>query len=396
MHCKFKVIKMEYISRIEEYAIRDAIKNFPVVAVLGPRQCGKSTMVKHLVKEIPNSLYLDLERPSDLQKLKDAEWFLSHHSDKLVCLDEIQRCPDLFPIIRSLVDDGEANGRFLILGSASRDLLRQSSESLAGRIVYKRLTPFLWRELEGRCLLNDYLFMGGFPRSIMASSPKVSSEWLESFISTFLERDLLQWQGVAPSTMRRLWQMLAHSNGQPANYSRLADALSVSSVTIKNYIDLLSDTFMVTVIPPCSSNFGRRLVKAPKVYVADAGITTSLLQLHGYDDLVGSMALGSVWEQIVASNIKGHFPNAEITFYRSTNGAEVDFVVKQARSVFAVECKCTLSPILQKGFYSAIEDIQPTHSFVAAPVAEGWQMKQGIDVVTLSELIDKIGNYKQD
>ena len=386
---------MEYISRIAEYAICEAINNFPVVAVLGPRQCGKSTMVKHLVKSFPNSLYLDLERPSDLQKLSDAEWFLSHHSDKLICLDEIQRHPNLFPIIRSLVDDGERNGRFIILGSASRDLLRQSSESLAGRIVYKRLTPFLWREIGGRHLLSDYLFKGGFPRSIMASSPKVSSEWLESFISTFLERDLLQWKGATPTTMRRLWQMLAHCNGQTVNYSRLADTLSVSSVTVKNYIDLLSDTFMATVIPPYSSNFGRRLVKAPKVYVADAGITTSLLQLRGYDDLVGSMTLGSVWEQIVVSNVKGHFPDAEIAFYRSTNGAEVDFVVKQGGNLFAVECKCTQSPILQKGFFSAVEDIQPSHSFVAAPVAEGWPMKPGIDVVSLNELIDKIGNYEE-
>lgn len=381
---------MEYISRIEEYAIRNAIENFPVVAVLGPRQCGKSTMVKNLVKGLPNSLYLDLERPSDLQKLNDAEWFLSHHSDKLVCLDEIQRHPNLFPIIRSLVDDGQRNGRFIILGSASRDLLRQSSESLAGRIVYKRLTPFLWKELEGRYALTDYMFKGGFPRSIMASSPKVSSEWRESFISTFLERDLIQWKGATPSTMRRLWQMLAHCNGQTANYSRLADSLAVSSITVKNYIELLSDTFMVSVVPPHSSNFGRRLVKAPKVYVADAGITTSLLQLRSYDDLVGSMVLGSVWEQIVLSNIRGHFPDAEITFYRTTNGAEVDFVVKHNGNVYAVECKCTQSPILQKGFYSAIEDIRPTHSFVAAPVVEGWPMKPGIDVVSIGELIERM------
>ncbi len=381
---------MEYIHRNIEADVRDAIGSFPAVAVLGPRQCGKSTMVKNLAKDIPNSLYLDLERPSDLQKLDDAEWFFSYHKDKLICLDEIQRRPDLFPVIRSLVDEDQRNGRFLLLGSASRDLLRQSSESLAGRIVYKHLTPFLWKELDGRYPMEDYLFKGGFPRSIMTSSPKMSSEWMSSFISTFLERDLMQWRGATPSTMRRLWQMLAHNNGQIANYSRLADSLSVSSVTIKNYIDLLHDTFMVMVVPPHTSNLGRRLVKSPKVYIADSGVTTSLLQMRSHDDLFGSMVMGSVWEQLVLGNLKGHFPDADIAFYRTAKGAEVDFVVRLDRRVFAVECKCSTSPSLQKGFYSAMEDIRPEHAFVVAPVKEGWPMKPGIDVVSVGELIGNL------
>ena len=381
---------MEYIIRNIEPEIYEAIGNFPVVAILGPRQCGKSTMVKHLAKEIPNCIYLDLEKPSDLQKLDDAEWFLTYHKDKLVCLDEIQRRPEIFPLIRSLVDESPRNGRFLLLGSASRDLLRQSSESLAGRIVYKQLTPFLWNELGGRYSLEDYLYKGGFPRSIMTTMPKVAAEWLASFVSTFLERDLLQWKGATPSTMRRLWQMLAYNNGQLANYSRLADSLSVSSVTIKNYIDLLCDTFMVFVVPPYTSNLGRRLIKSPKVYVADSGIATSLLQMRQYDDLFGSIVLGSVWEQVVVSNIKGHYPDADISFYRTAKGAEVDFVVRLNRKVFAIECKCSTSPSLQKGFYSAIEDIQPDHSFVVAPIKESWPMKPGIDVVSLDGLIENM------
>lgn len=381
---------MEYISRNIENDVCEAIGNFPVVAVLGPRQCGKSTMVKHLTKKFPNCLYLDLEKPSDLQKLDDAEWFLTYHKDKLVCLDEIQRRPEIFPLIRSLVDEEPRNGRFLLLGSASRDLLRQSSESLAGRIVYKNLTPFLWKELGGRYSLEDYLYKGGFPRSIMTSTTKVATEWLASFVSTFIERDLLQWKGATPSTMRRLWQMLAHNNGQLANYSRLADSLSVSSVTIKNYIDLLCDTFMVFVVPPYTSNFGRRLIKSPKVYIADSGVATSLLQMRQHDDLFGSIVLGSVWEQVVVSNIKGYYPDAEISFYRTAKGAEVDFVVRISRKVFAIECKCSTSPSLQKGFYSAIEDIQPDHSFVVAPVKESWPMKPCIDVVSLDDLIENI------
>ena len=381
---------MEYIDRIIESDVIDTLSNFPVISILGPRQCGKSTLVKHLVEDRSNCIYLDLERPSDLQKLDDAEWFFTYHKGKLICLDEIQRRPDLFPIIRSLVDEEQRNGHFLLLGSASRDLLRQSSETLAGRIVYKHLTPFLWKELQGRYPLEDYLYKGGFPRSIMAKSTKATSEWLSSFISTFLERDLLQWKGATPSTMRRLWQMLAHNNGQVANYSRLADSLSVSSVTVKNYIDLLCDTFMLITVPPYTSNLGRRLIKSPKVYIADSGIAVSLLQMRQYDDLMGSIVLGSIWEQVVLSNIKGHFPEADIFFYRTSKCAEVDFVVCLNRRIFAVECKCSTSPSLQKGFYSVLEDIQPEYSFIVAPVQEGWPMKPNIEVVSLNELVEKM------
>jgi predicted AAA+ superfamily ATPase len=327
-----------------------------------------------------------LERPSDLRKLDDAEWFLTSQRGKLICIDEIQRRPELFPLIRSLVDEWDRPGCFLILGSASRDLLKQSSESLAGRIVYKRLTPFLWEELGGGYTMERYFSAGAFPRSLLSDEPDISYEWRESFISTFLERDLLQWTGFTPVTMRRLWQMLAHINGQVVNYSAIAASLGISSPTVKSYMDLLAGTYMIDVVPPYLSNLGKRLVKAPKVYIADSGIIAALLGLRSFEELMGHPVFGSVWEQIVLANLKGLYPDAEFFHYRTANGSEVDFVMKTKKKVFAIECKASYSPVLSKGNYHAFEDISPGHIYVVTPSPDTWTMKQGIDVISLNEL----------
>ena len=379
-----------FLPRKIENAVLAALNSNPIVALIGPRQCGKSTLAKHLLENNSNSIYLDLERPSDLQKLTDAEWFLISQKGKLICIDEIQRKPELFPLLRSLVDEWNYNGAFLVLGSASRDLLKQSSESLAGRISYKKLSPFLWQELNGKYPIENYYAKGGFPRSILNTDSEESYEWRENFISTFLERDLLQWRGFTPVTMRRLWQMLAHNNGQTVDYSTLARSLEVSAVTIKNYIDLLESTFMVEIVPSYISNMGKRLVKAPKVYITDSGICSALLGLSTFEAISGHPAIGAIWEQIVLVNIKGIFPDATFFFYRTTNGAEIDFVIKIKNKVFAIECKSGLSPTLSKGNYNAIEDVNPIHTFIVCPVEKGWQMKNGIDIVSLSEIEDKI------
>ncbi len=379
-----------FLPRKIENAVLAALNSNPIVALIGPRQCGKSTLAKHLLENNSNSIYLDLERPSDLQKLTDAEWFLISQKGKLICIDEIQRKPELFPLLRSLVDEWNYNGAFLVLGSASRDLLKQSSESLAGRISYKKLSPFLWQELDGKYPIENYYAKGGFPRSILNTDSEESYEWRENFISTFLERDLLQWRGFTPVTMRRLWQMLAHNNGQTVDYSTLARSLEVSAVTIKNYIDLLESTFMVEIVPSYISNMGKRLVKAPKVYITDSGICSALLGLSTFEAISGHPAIGAIWEQIVLVNIKGIFPDATFFFYRTTNGAEIDFVIKIKNKVFAIECKSGLSPTLSKGNYNAIEDVNPIHTFIVCPVEKGWQMKNGIDIVSLSEIEDKI------
>ena len=381
-----------YFQRTIEDSVIEAIQNFPVTALIGPRQCGKSTLIKHIISTFSSDvLYLDLERPSDLQKLENAEWFLSSQKEKLICIDEIQRKPELFPLIRSLVDEWNKSGCFIVLGSASRDLLKQSSESLAGRIVYKQLTPFVFSEIKNICTLERYMESGGFPRSLLCKNNKISFEWRQSFIATFLERDLLQWVHFTPITMRRLLQMLAHLNGQTINYSHIGNALNISNQTIKNYVDLLASAYMLHVVQPYLSNFGKRLVKSPKVYIADAGIDATLLNIKSFQELSGHPSFGAIWEQIVLSNLKGIFPDSEIYYYRTTGGAEIDFIMKSNNQTIAIECKASFSPSLSKGNYIAIEDIVPDRTFIVTPSPDCWSMKEGIDVVSIEKLMYHLG-----
>jgi len=379
-----------YIPRMLQEEVQASLLKNPVTAVLGPRQCGKSTLVKQMIAPLDDVLYLDLERPSDIQKMEDPEWFLSSQDDKLICLDEIQRLPEIFPLIRSLVDEHRVPGRFLILGSASRELIKQSSESLAGRISYKTLTPFLWSELSGIISLETYISRGGFPLSTLSNSDSDSYEWRLDFISTFLERDLLQFAGFTAVTMRRLWQMLAHNNGQTLNMSRLGESLGVSHTTIRNYVDLLEHTFMVKQLPPWKGNTNKRLVKSPKVYLTDSGITAALLQLNGFEQVAGHPVFGSLWESVVFMQLNAHIPHAEFSFYRTNHGHELDFILSFPDSIIAIECKASVAPSVSKGTYKALEDVNPDHTFVVAPVDKGYSMTKGIEVVSLSELVEKL------
>jgi len=381
---------MNYLPRILESRVENRLDNYPVTAIIGPRQAGKSTLAKQVISKYQKSLYLDLERPSDLQKLDDAEWFLESQQDNLICIDEIQRKPGLFPLIRSLVDNKVLNGQFLILGSASRDLLKQSSESLAGRISYQNLTPFLWKEIKDTFTLEQYIEKGGFPRSMLAKNLKTSYDWRSDFIGTFLERDLLQWAGFAPQTMRRLWSMLAHVNGQTVNYSKLGGSLGVSHTSIRNYIELLQETFMVMVLPPCRLNTGKRLVKSPKVYLSDTGIIGALLSLRDFNQLAGHPVFGSLWETLVLSNLKGHFPELDYSFYRTSHGAEIDIIISDGNNTIAIECKATLSPSLNRGTFSAIDDVGPEKTFVVCPIDKGYTLQKNIQVVSLIELITEM------
>ena len=365
--------------------LRESLDENPVVALIGPRQCGKSTLAKMIRADFQNSLYLDLENPFDLEKLAHPEFFLSRNRDRLVCIDEVQRKPELFPLLRSLCDEWGGNGHFLILGSASRDLLRQSSETLAGRIAYFRLTPFLFCELDGADWTR-YLCRGGFPRAYLARSDKAAQNWLGSFITTFLERDLSFWREFVPETMRRLWRMLAHENGQTVNFSRLASALGVSDATIRRYIDLLKETFVVDVVPPFETNLKKRLVKSPKVYLADTGITCALLGISSFEEAYEHPAFGSLWEQMVLGNIRGLFPEADVSFFRTADGTEMDFVVSMRGKTVAIECKAGAAPSVGKGTYSAIETIRPDFSYVVAPVEEPYLLNANLSVIRLADL----------
>ena len=385
---------MEYVPRkLEEKVISSLVHN-PVTAVLGPRQSGKSTLARHVVANHKDALYLDLERPSDLRKLEDPELFFTTQKGKLVCLDEIQRRPDLLPVIRSLTDEWGGTGYFLILGSASRELVEQSSESLAGRISYKYLSPFTWDEIHFACSLETYMVQGGFPRSILSADARVSFDWREDFISTFLERDLRQWTGFSSTTMRRLWQMLAHLNGQVTNLSMIGSSLGVSHTTIRNYIDLLADTFMLSVLQPRMANTGKRQVKSAKTYLTDTGIANALLGLSSYEKLIGHPSFGICWETLVYSELKAHFPEADYTFYRTSHGSELDFLIEEAGQLIAVECKATVSPVLSRGIHAAIEDLKPAITYVVSPVAHGWPIKKGIEVVSITELIANLQSFR--
>ena len=375
--------------------LRESLDENPVVALIGPRQCGKSTLAKMIRAGFRKSLYLDLENPFDLEKLAHPEFFLSRNRDRLVCIDEVQRKPELFPLLRSLCDEWGDNGHFLILGSASRDLLRQSSETLAGRIAYFRLTPFLFCELEGadwtRCLCR-----GGFPRAYLARSDKAAQNWLGSFITTFLERDLSFWRDFVPETMRRLWRMLAHENGQTVNFSRLASALGVSDATVRRYIDLLKETFVVDVVPSFEVNLKKRLVKSPKVYLADTGITCALLGISSFKEAYEHPAFGSLWELMVLGNIRGLFPEADVSFFRTADGTEMDFVVSMRGKTVAIECKAGAAPSVGKGTYSAIETICPDFSYVVAPVEEPYFLNANLSVIRLADLGGIFTGFTED
>ncbi|MFL6293197.1 MAG: ATP-binding protein, partial [Thermoanaerobaculia bacterium] len=326
-----------YVPRKIQGQIEARLADFPVVAVLGPRQCGKTTLVQETVGG-PGVVYLDLERPSDLGKLRDPELFFTVHRSQgtasLFCLDEIQRVPEIFPLLRSLVDEERRNGQFLLLGSASRDLLRQTSETLAGRITYLELTPFLASELpaDDPGVLPRLWFRGGFPRSFLARSEEASRAWRESFTRTFLERDIPQLGfNVPAATLHRLWRMLSHLHGQMLNSSQLGTALGVSHTTIRSYLDLLTQTFMVRILEPCAANLAKRLVKSPKVYLRDSGILHSLLQIDSLDDVLAHPVCGTSWEGLVIENVIASLPGWQPSFYRTSAGAEIDLILERGQ-----------------------------------------------------------------
>lgn len=381
-----------YYKRLAEQKIKDSVKHYPVTALLGPRQCGKSTTIKELFSGYPGFVYIDLEKPSDMRKLDEAEWYFSSQRGKLICLDEIQRKPELFPLIRSMVDEWGGNGHFLILGSVSRDLLRQSSETLAGRVNYLYLTPLLWNEISGEFPIEAFLSRGGFPRSLLSDNDELSLEWRNSFITSFLERDLLFWSGFSPPTMRRLWQMLSHLNGELINYSQVGASLGTSNTTVRNYIDLLSETFMLNILPPYLPNIGKRLVKTPRVYIADPGIAGALIGLRNFHEISGHPTLGSLWESVVLSTLKGNFSDASFYFYRSGHGAEIDIIMEHNQKLIAIECKASVSPVLSKGTYIAAADNKIDEIVVVSPVTKGWKGNEMTEILSLSEAVMKIRN----
>ncbi len=367
------------------------LDQFPAVALLGPRQVGKTTLAEQIAEGRP-SVYLDLENPADREKLADEALYLSGHEDKLVILDEVQRAPELFQTLRGLIDKARrrniGTGRFLLLGSASIDLLRQSGESLAGRIAYVELGPFNVLEADGD--VHERLWIrGGFPDSFLAKSDEASAVWRESFIRTYLERDIPQLGPRVPAeTLRRFWTMLAHTQGGTLNAAQLARRLGVDGKTVARYLDLLVDLLLVRRLPPFHANVGKRLVKSPKVYVRDSGIVHTLLGLDNRDAVLGHPVAGGSWEGFVLENLLSAAPDrVNATFYRTSAGAEIDLILEMpGGKLWAVEVKRGLAPKLEKGFHQAREDLKPERCFVVSSGTERYPKANGIEVIGLPEL----------
>ena len=376
-------------------AVLDRLGQFPAVALLGPRQSGKTTLAESIAARSLvrcETVYLDLEAAADRAKLADPALYLAAHEDRLVILDEIQRIPELFQTLRVLIDAGRRRGRragrFLLLGSASMDLLRQSDETLAGRIAYVELGPL--DILETGVADSEKLWIrGGFPDSFLADNDKASAVWRENFIRTYLERDIPQLGPRIPAeTLRRFWTMLAHAQGGLHNAAQFARGLAVDGRTVARYLDLMVDLLLVRRLPPLHANVRKRLVKSPKVYVRDSGIVHGLLGLDNIDAVLGHPVAGGSWEGFVLENLLSAAPErAGTSFYRTAAGAEIDLVLEMpGGGLWAIEIKRSLAPRLERGFHLARDDLEPERSFVVHAGQERYPISEGVEALGLHEM----------
>lgn len=371
--------------------LKDALAHTPAVALLGPRQVGKTTLALEVGRGF-DALYLDLESEQDRAKLAQPELYLADHQDKLVILDEVHRAPGLFPVLRGLIDRarraGRTAGQYLLLGSASVDLLRQSGESLAGRIAYLELAPFSVLETSG--LPADALWVrGGFPDSLLAPDAARSLRWRQDFIRTYLERDIPQFgPRIAAETLRRFWGMLAHHQGGLLNTAQFARNLGVDAKTAASYLDLLVDLLIVRRLPAWHADLGKRLVKSPKVYVRDSGLAHALLAIPDKETLLAHPVVGQSWECFVIENLLvSAADKAQGYFYRTSGGAEIDLLLAWPDgSLWAVEIKRSLGPRLERGFHAACDDLAPARKFVVYPGQERYRVAADIEAIPLPEL----------
>ena len=367
----------------------------PAVVLLGPRQVGKTTLARQIAADWPQgALYLDMEMPSDRQRLSDAEAYLRAQSPKLVVVDEIHRVPELFAVLRGLIDERRASGQrfghFLLLGSASLDLMRQSSESLAGRVAYLEMGAITADEAQAVQLPLDQLWSrGGFPDSTLAGSDALSLMWRQDFIRSYLERDVPMFAPRMPAqTLGRLWTMLAHQQGGLLNQARLAASLDVTAPTLTRYVDLLVDLQLVRRLMPWSVNLGKRLVKSPKVYVRDSGLVHALLGLQTTDDLLGHPVLGASFEGWVIETLVQRLPaDARAWFYRSHQGAEIDLLIERGgRPQIAIEVKRSSAPSPGKGFAQACDDLGVAQRWLVYPGTERYPLRHGAQAIGVVEL----------
>jgi predicted AAA+ superfamily ATPase len=389
---------MDILRKLEEEALRLA-SDYPVLGIIGPRQCGKTTLAKKMMGKLSKaSIYLDLENDDDLSKLSEPGIFLQQYWDQCVVIDEVQRMPKLFALLRSLVDQHRIPGRFILLGSSSPVLIRESSESLAGRIAYLELTPFRLDEVNGNYTWKQLWCRGGFPLSFLADDDQKSFEWRQFFLQSYIERDIPM-LGLAadPIVIKRFLKMLAAFHGNLWNTENLSRSLGIHSQTVNKYVNFLENAFLVYRLQPFSTNISKRLVKSPKIYIRDSGIMHFLNNLVTVDDLWNSTLLGNSWEGFAIMQIHSVVRNiAELYFYRTHQGAECDLVIVKGNVVKScIEIKFTSSPKISKGFFISTEDLHSDKNYIIIPGEENYPISKnavvnGLDFFltkTLTELI---------
>lgn len=383
------MIKRSILDKVKHYC-----NTFPVIAITGPRQSGKTTFVKDFAQIMTKPyVYLDLEKPSDYRKLENAQYYFAEHADECMIIDEIQNKPDLFPLIRSVVDVNKKKCNFLILGSASPKMLKQSSETLAGRIGYIELGPFSYSELKEQYNLKKHYFYGGFPLSYLSGDETTAGIWLDNFIKTYLERDLpLLGLKANPVQVRRLWEMLAWQTGNLLNYQTISRSLGVSNHTVTSYIDFLEGAFMVIRLQPYYYNVKKRLVKSSKIYIKDTGILHRLLRLNDYEQLLGNPLLGHSWETFVINQIMlEKSDDIDLFFYRTHAGAEADIVfTKGLKTIALAEIKFSSAPVKTKSFVNSINEFSVKKNFILISGDEDYKIADNIRVVGFKYFMDNV------
>lgn len=381
------------IPRLGTNELIEILEYFPVLGITGPRQVGKTTLSKELAGLIEKEvIYLDMENPTDLSKLSEPALYFESNEDACIIIDEVQRIPKLFPILRSVIDKKRIPGRFILTGSASPELIRDSSESLAGRIAYKELTAFNYIEICNHKFSGLHWFRGGFPLSFLAPSDRISISWINNFIQTYIERDLpLLGLQAAPTFLRNLWLMLAHMHGNVMNMELLSKSLEVTGPTIKKYIHFLAEAYLIRILPSFHINIKKRIVRSPKIYIRDTGILHQLLGISNYDMLEGNPMKGNSWEGYVIEQISLHVQDQyEMYFYRTHQGTECDLVLSLAnKPEIAVEIKYTSAPRVSKGLKTSIVDMGTRKNFIICLSEEEYPIAENIIACNLDAFINK-------
>ena len=379
-----------YIERVITPNLKADLDIFPAVALLGPRQCGKSSLAAKIAESRPGSLRLDLENPRDRAKLSDPQLYFESNASRFVCIDEIQIIPELFPVLRSEIDRDRRAGRFLILGSASRTLVNRSAESLAGRIGYRELTPFSPMEhIAGSPpSVLETLSRGGFPESALAETGEASLRWREAFLKSIVERDLpILGSRVSSIAMERFLTMCSHLQAQILNAAKLGTSLDLTGPSVRARLEFLQEALFVRLLPAWDGNLKKRLIKSPKMYIRDTGLCHALLGVRSVDDLLGHPVFGSSWEAYCVETLCSSFPEWRPSFYRSSGGAELDLVLERGSRRLAFECKASSAPSLTRGFHSSMDDLKPEHAYVVCLIDDDYPIARNVTACGIRECV---------